>query len=260
MLTLTRPLLDFFNLETLGAYLRTREMLLVDGVLVDVDAIMRGRYACDTMCCVHCEQREGTGVVFDGDCCLGAEIRLTPAEQEGLVAALPAILPYMAPAARAQVERLLQRHPSDPGKALWRAVRVNGRPTGHVALRRQADGACLFRFTGYDDGRPFARCAIHAYLLNAGRPLWDVKPMTCWVWPLALVPLYDGRLLLTLHTPDTHMFTGESRYHATRPCLQRTSSEAVPVYRTLEPELRHLFGDDFYEHLLAAIAVKEGGA
>jgi hypothetical protein len=56
------------------------------------------------------------------------------------------------------------------------------------------------------------------------------------------------------------MFTGESRYHATRPCLQRTAPEAVPVHRSLEPELRHLFGDDFYEHLLAAIAAKEGSA
>ncbi len=251
---LTPTLRSYFALETLGSFVRNAELLEVDGILVDVENVVRRRYRCDTSCCVSEAPRRGG---LAGDCCHGPEIRLAPGEGEALLAQLPGILPFMEPGPRQAVEARLARHRREPKLALCRPVRVNGRATGHHALLHQPNGNCIFRFEGREGGRGFARCAIHAHLLQAGLPLWGIKPLTCWVWPLALVPLYDGRLLLTLHLLDTCMFTGEGRFHASRPCLLTQPPDAPFVYAGVEQELRQLFGDPFYGHLLRAIA---GGA
>ncbi|MDI7275242.1 MAG: hypothetical protein QME94_04615 [Anaerolineae bacterium] len=259
MIPVTPTLLEYFRLETLGSYVRDMELLEVDGVLVDVANIVRRRYRCDTSCCLQTSSQQAHGSSLAGDCCHGPEVRLAAGEREGLLEHLPGIMQLMAREARETLAARLARHRRDPSLAFCRPVKVNGRPTGHLRLRQMPGGDCIFRFEGHENGRPFARCAVHAYLLQAGLPLWGIKPMTCWVWPLALVPLYDGHLLLTLHTLDSLMFTGEGRYHASRPCLTRPAPDAPFVYQATEHELRHLFGDRFYEHLLRAIEGRRAG-
>lgn len=253
MQPLTHTLHDYFDLETLGGFIRNKELLEVDGVLVDVENIIHRRYRCDTSSCVH-EAGEGDcpGRLV-GDCCHGPEIRLTLEERQALLEHLPGIMPFMEEAPRQRLQARLAQHRHDPSLAFCRPVQINGHPIGHYALLHQPGGNCIFRFTGHERGHGFARCAIHAYLLNEGKPLWGIKPLTCWVWPLAFVALYDGRLLLTLHSLDTCMFTGESHFHVTRPCLLVQPPEAPFVYRAMEQELRQLLGDRFYEGLLAAI-------
>ncbi|MCL6430554.1 MAG: hypothetical protein K6V36_06775 [Anaerolineae bacterium] len=253
MIPVTPALREYFRMETLGAYLGNSELLEVDGVLVDVANVLQRRYRCDTSCCVYRLDREVHGRSLAGDCCHRPEVRLAAGEEEGLLAHLEGIMRHMAPGSREMLIGRLARCQEDPGLAFSSPVIVNGRLTGHRRLRLTPAGDCLFRFEGYENGRPFVRCAIHAYLLESGLPLWGIKPMTCWVWPLAVVPLYDGRLLLTLHTRDTLMFTGEGHYHASRPCLLHPPEDAPFVYQTAEQELRQLLGNDFYDHLLKAI-------
>jgi len=249
----TPALLEYFRLETLGAFLRNSELIEVDGVLVDVANVLRRRYRCDTFCCVRRLDLPVHDSVLAGDCCHGPEVRLTAAEEEGLLAHLDGIMRHMAPGPRQALIARLTRYRRDPALAFCCPVMVNGRPIGHRRLRLTPAGNCIFRVEGYENGRPFVRCAVHAYVLERGVPLWGIKPMTCWVWPLTVVPLYDGRLLLTVHTLDTVRFTGEGRYHASRPCLQCPPEDAPFLYRTAEAELRRLFGDAFYDHLLEAI-------
>lgn len=256
MLTMTQTLLEFSALETLGSFVRNSPMVEVDGILVDVDNIIRRRYRCDTSCCVHESSRRGSGCLV-GDCCHGPEVRLTAAERQGILDHLPGIVPHMEADARKALEARLARHRGNPGLAFCQPARVNGRRIGLDALLHRPGGDCIFRFEGRENGHAFARCAIHSYLLETGRPLWGIKPMTCWIWPLALVPLYDGRLLLTLHDLDTYYFTGEGRFHASRPCLSLQPPDAPFVYQTVEQELRQLFGDPFYEHLLSAIEAQQ---
>ncbi len=256
-MAVTPDVRDFFQLQTQGSYVRNHELLEVDGILVDVDNIVRRRYRCDTSCCLHeaeGRQRQPDQGCLAGDCCWGPEVWMTEAERRGILAHLPGIVPFMAEKPRRELEARLRRLRRDPSRAFCRPVRVNGQPLGMAGLLHMPGGACIFRFEGAEDGRPYARCAIHAHLLQAGLPLWGIKPMTCWVWPLAPVPCYDGRMLLTLHTLDTRRFTGEGRYHASRPCLLIQPPDAPFVYQTCEPELRRLFGNPFYEHLLEAIA------
>jgi hypothetical protein len=70
------------------------------------------------------------------------------------------------------------------------------------------------------------------------------------------VPLYDGRMLLTMHTPETHMFTCESRPKASRTCLLTQPPDAPFVYQAFGQELRQVFGNAFFDHLLQAVAAQ----
>ncbi len=246
----TPELHQYFGIETLGSFVRSRELVEIDGVLVDVDAIVRRRYTCDCTSCLH----EAAGGEPAGDCCHGAEIRLSAGERQGILAHLPGILPHMEPAPRQALEARLARARRDPTLAFCYPVRVQGRLTDLVALRRQPDTNCSFRYIQRQGGRSYAFCAIHSYLLEHKLALWGIKPLTCLVWPLALVPLADGHLLLTLHTLESYMFTGEGRFHASRPCLTSPPPNAPFVYQTCEPDLRRLFGDRFYERLCAVAA------
>lgn len=249
MLPFTPELHQYFGLETLGSYVRSHEIVEVDGILVDVDALFRRRYTCD---CTNCLQETAQGHL-SGDCCHGAEVRLSEGERRNILAHLPGIMPYMEPAPRAALEERLARERHDPTMAFCRPVQVHGRCTDLMMLRWQPDTNCLFRYIKVEGGRSYTYCAIHSYLLDQELPLWGFKPLTCLVWPLAVVPLGDGHLLVTLHTLDSCMFTGEGHYHVTRPCLTSPRPGAPFVYETCQPDLRHLFGDGFCEHLLAAV-------
>ena len=249
MMAFTPELHQYFGIETLGSYVRSHEIVEVDGVLADVDALFRRRYVCDCTSCLECAA-DGHPA---GDCCHGAEIRVSPGERQAILQHLSGILPYMEPAPRQALEARLARERHDPTLAFCHPVQVHGRRTDLCALRWQPNTDCIFRTVKEAGGRPHAWCAIHSYLLDCGLPLWGVKPLTCLVWPLALVPLCDGHLLLTVHSLDSYMFTGEGRFHASRPCLVSPPPSAPFVYQTCEPDLRRLFGDAFYEHLLAAV-------
>jgi hypothetical protein len=258
-LPLSRELEDYFGYDSLGLFVRNAELLDVDGVLVDVENILRRHFRCDGTWCLHAERCPGEDSHgrAAGDCCHEPYVPLTAHERDALLEHLPHILPYMEPAARQSVEERLPQYPRDPGLVFCHPVCVSRRPAGLWAVRHQPNGDCLFRFVEQADGHTHVRCAIHAYLLRSGRPLWGIKPLNCWVWPLAFVPLYDGHMLLTMHTPETHMFTCESRPKASRHCLLVQPPDAPLVYQAFEQELRQVFGEPFYDHLLQAVAAQE---
>ncbi len=255
MRQLTAGLQRFAGLYGLGSYLQSARQIEIDDVLVDAEAIVRRHFHCDGSSCLY-EKRLGRARIprLIGDCCHGTNIWLAPDERERLLRHLPGIIPFMAPRSREALETRLKRYRHDPALAFSRPVRVLGRSCGEAIVRHEQGGDCTFRDLAQEDGRPVVHCAIHGYALSAGLPLWEIKPMVCWAWPVTLLPLMDGRILLTLHTPDTCSFTDEERYFASRPCLMVPAPGAPPVYRAVEPQLRRLLGDDFYERLLAAIA------
>lgn len=250
MQELTARLSRFANLYGLGSYLKSARLIEIDGVVVDTENIVWRRYRCDGSICLH-RTPDGQWV---GDCCHGAEIWLDASEQEQLLAHLPGILPFMLPGYRQAIEARLRRYRHDPAQAFCRPMPVLGQRAGDAIMRHERGGCCPFRTIALEGGHRAVRCAIHAYLLSAGLPLWEVKPVACWAWPLTLQPLMDGRVLVTLHTPDTRSFTGEGAYHASRPCLCVQPPDAPPVYQAIEQELRRLLGDRFYDKLLAAIS------
>jgi hypothetical protein len=93
------------------------------------------------------------------------------------------------------------------------------------------------------------RCAIHAYAAQSGHAYLEIKPIDCWFWPLALVPLYTGQFLLTVHTPETRQFTEESESYAKKRCLTEPIPGSPYVYQSFERELVYVFGQAWYDRL-----------
>jgi hypothetical protein len=156
----------------------------------------------------------------------------------------------MAPAARAFVEAQLAK--GKESKATFcRPVRDReGRNLGVAALRLLGRN-CIFRTLEREEERWRVRCAIHKYCLAKGLAIWEVKPLYCWLFPLALVSLYDGRILLTVHTRENYQFTQEQKRQVTKPCLDSPASSGPWLYQAFAPELKHIFGEGFYQKLSA---------
>jgi hypothetical protein len=110
---------------------------------------------------------------------------------------------------------------------------------------------CIFRALEGAGEKWRTRCAIHTYCFAEGLALWEVKPLYCWLWPLSLVPLYDGRFLLTVHTRENYQFTQEQKARVMASCLSSLSSNGPWLYQAFAPELRHIFGEGFYQKLNA---------
>jgi hypothetical protein len=88
---------------------------------------------------------------------------------------------------------------------------------------------------------PDARCALQALALRRGLPPWFYKPLTCWMHPLAIDGVEEGRPILTLHDeandPQTYPDYGGfvSRTHCGRTC-----PGGEPAWQVLGEELRFL--------------------
>ncbi len=88
---------------------------------------------------------------------------------------------------------------------------------------------------------PDARCGLQALALRHGRPPWFYKPLTCWMHPLALDGVEEGRALLTLHDEDNdpQRFPGYDGFVPRTPC-GRTCAGGEPAWRVLGEELEFL--------------------
>jgi hypothetical protein len=262
MFTIGSELKGYFDYDGLGLYLRAHETAEIDGVVVDLRNILGRRFLCDGSCCLRLPgstRSSGPQVPDTGDCCQGPWVPLSTEEQERIARHLEGILPYMAPEARASVEAQLAK--GKESKATFcRPVRDReGRDLGVTALRLLGKN-CIFRVLQGEEAGPRVRCAIHGYCLARGLAFWEVKPLYCWLFPLTLVPLYDGRFLLTVHTRETYQFTQEQKAHVTRPCLDSPSPNGPWLYQAFAPELKHVFGEGFYQKLNALAPQVIGGS
>ncbi len=110
---------------------------------------------------------------------------------------------------------------------------------------------CIFRTLHHDGLRGQVRCAIHAYAVHAGLSYLDIKPVDCWFWPLALVPLYTGQFLLTVDTEETRHFTEESENYTKKRRLTEPIPGASYIYQSFRKELVHVFGQEWFDALVA---------
>jgi len=256
MFTITSELKGYFEYDALGLYLRAHKTAEIEGVVVDLGNILGRRFLCDGLCCLRMRDpscSSGWQVPATGDCCQEPWVPLSIEEQERIAKYLEGILPYMAPEARDFVEAQLARR-KESKAAFCRPVRSrDGRDLGVAALRLIRRN-CIFRVLEREGKKWRVRCAIHSYCLAKGLTLWEVKPLYCWLWPLALVPLYDGRFLLTVHTRENYQFTQEPKARVTMPCLDFPSPNGPWLYQAFASELKHIFGEGFYEKLGALAA------
>jgi len=253
MFAITSELKGYFEYDAVGLYLRTHQTAEIDGVVVDVENFLGRHFLCDGSCCLRlsgpsCPSEKQ--VLVRGDCCQGSWVPLSVEEQERIAKHLEGILPYMAPEARDFVEVHLARG-KEKKTAFCRTVHSReGKDLGVTAMRLLQKN-CIFRVLERAGEKWRTRCAIHSYCLAKGLALWEVKPLYCWLWPLSLVPLYDGRFLLTVHTRENYQFTQEQKARVTAPCLNSLSPNGPWLYQAFASELKHVFGEGFYQKLNA---------
>jgi hypothetical protein len=116
---------------------------------------------------------------------------------------------------------------------------------------RLHDGACIFlNRPGFEGG---TGCAFHLYAMRIGVHHSDVKPEVCWQVPLRNIEEHDedandGIVYHRLTEFARHGW-GEGGEEFAWWCTEAPEAftGTAPVYRSLEPELRKMVGDDLFE-------------
>lgn len=136
---------------------------LIDGVRVDLDALLRLAHRCEP---TRCTGRRG--------CCETYEVTLDP----GRIGTIVGALPHAARYAKTLVEDGEFVDPFDD-------------TDGGTCLATDEDGRCVF---AYRDRRGATLCSLHSAALDLDLPPAQTKPTSCALWPLALTD-HDPPLL-----------------------------------------------------------------
>jgi hypothetical protein len=130
-------------------------MIEIDGIRIDVDALLSLNHACDPGKCR-----------YSGSCCRVYEICTTRKEMSRAIGMMPDAARYAT-------------HLDEDGE-LANPFEPTG--DGLYAIEAQEDGACTFAFR---KGNKLL-CSIHAAALDLGLNPYRTKPSSCTLWPLAL--------------------------------------------------------------------------
>src|SRR3954451_25195418 len=132
-------------------------------------------------------------------------------------------------------------------KGIWKKIDKDDYRT------RIVDAACIFlNRPGFGAG---PGCALHTFANRVGEHHSDIKPAVCWQLPLRNIEEYDedandGIVYHRLTEFARHGW-GEGGEEFAWWCTEApeafTGSE--PVYRSLEPELRKMVGDELFENV-----------
>lgn len=265
-----QKLRGFFEKTPVFHYMKQVETVVIGELIVDVKNILLRPYACDGAHCLSSKALPNTlaeyGLTFYnevaayGDCCRGPIVFVSQDERQRIADHLDGIIPHMSQEGQFIVkEALRQKGPGNKHEAFAESARV-ARPNeaeqelDFAKLHTIWGDQCIFRTLHHDGMRGHVRCAIHAYAVHSGVSYLEVKPVDCWFWPLALVPLYTGQFFLTVHTEETRHFTEESESYAKKRCLTDPIPGAPYIYQSFQNELVHLFGQAWFDTLAACAA------
>jgi hypothetical protein len=197
--------------------LMTRPLIRIDGVRVDVDALVGIAHTCIPE---RCRDRRS--------CCACYEVCVGKSEMSPIVGCLPQAAKYN-PALRDGSSCIDPFEETDEG--------------AHAALATDPDGACVFAYKGT---RGETWCALHSAALDLGlRPL-DVKPQSCWLWPLALT---ESKPLVLGVQEDAFSF----------PCNRRRSRTSRQLHRGIAEIVEAVFGEEFLVRLNEHLAARQHG-
>lgn len=258
---------SFFEKTPAIHYIKQIETVAIEDIIVDVKNILQRPYACDGAHCLSLKPLSNHlndyGLTFYnelaayGDCCRGPVVFISQDERERIAAHLDGILPHMSQEGQFIVKDLLrQKGPTGKAETFAETAQVaqgerQGQALDFAKMHTIWGDQCIFRTLHHDGRQGQVRCSIHAYAAQAGLSYLEVKPVDCWFWPLALVPLYTGQFLLTVHTEETRQFTEESENYAKKRCLTEPIARAPYIYQSFARELVYVFGQAWYDRLVA---------
>lgn len=171
-------------------------MLEIDGVRVDIPALLKLWHAYDAEKCSAC-----------GCCCSSYEVTVSKRELARITGMIPA------------ASRHAQGLKTDEGyENPFERVEK-----GLYALDTDEEGLCVF---AYRDAAGQVRCSIHSAALEQGLDPYKTKPSPCTLWPLALTD--DAVPILTVQE-DAYRFPCNRR----RRNAQRLAPEVADIIRTV---------------------------
>ena len=129
-------------------------------------------------------------------------------------------------------------------RGVWKSVGKDDYRT------RLVDGACVFlNRPGFPTG---PGCALHQHADRTGKHFSETKPTVCWQLPLRAVDRdEEDESITTILTEFGRDGWGEGGEEFCWWCTEAKEAYSAPepVYKTMEPELRHMLGDDVYEQV-----------
>jgi Fe-S-cluster containining protein len=224
-----------------------RHLWLSKTVLVDVDEIIRRRFACNThLCLKHSRGKDGQPKVRTRySCCWDLEVQLLPTEIEAI---------------EKNLDRVFKRHPR-----LERHVEKRGfwkyDDEWWKILRKKKDGSCIF--LDHSEELGMSVCALHSTALSEKIPLPKIKPLICRMFPIFLLESDDVHVV-TCYGERTHRILFDDDYE-TMNCLHPNEYATDHVYRFMRSTLEALVGKDGYtkiereaDQILAADESRDG--
>lgn len=199
------------------------EIVVIGKVLVD-RRVLTQRFACVSS---RCAPRSNRGAWRS--CCADIDLMLTPAEARRLQRVSSPLLAYLRRSGVALA-----------GPDPWFSP-------GSPIIRRPA-GRCLFSCL---DRRGRLRCRLHGFARHEGLERGQIQPINCRLFPLIVVDVGDGRVVLTVVSSTTHRLTGS--YPASRfPCL--CDGALPPLWHSMRADLDWIFGPGFARAVASAAA------
>ena len=132
-----------------------KDLPVIQGVRVDIEALRALAHVCDPMSCRHAKC-----------CCKSYEILVDPQEERTVVG-------MMREAARYSPALIEDGEFADPIEDVF----------GDACLATHEDGTCVFAF---HTPQGAVRCSLHTAALDLGLPPAETKPKACTLWPLYL--------------------------------------------------------------------------
>jgi hypothetical protein len=197
------------------------------GLLLDLPALGQP-FACVSNTCAPALRPARTK-----SCCADLDVTLTPNERDAITPALPEVATWMTG--------------RDPRWADGTPAIFDG-----DTLRRPSK-RCVFAAQGPEG----LACALHVVEDASGRPRGTLKPMPCRLFPLVLVDLGEGRVLLSAVTRRTARHVGLPSA-TSFPCLRGDTTRDIPLVESVEDTLVELWGKRTARGIVRSVAAWRG--
>ncbi len=201
----------------------------VGGVLVD-ESILDVRFACVPERCSPTVERGKFK-----SCCADLTVYLTKRERKRLEK-------YRKPLAKYMLEREPRLAKRIKGKKKKKRFWLDRDGDAFARPKKR----CVFSLID-SEGR--IRCHLHNFAAKNGIEQTDIQPVTCRLFPLILVDLEDGRVLVTAMNTDNYKAWG-GKHPKFFPCL--SDPKLPPAIESMGPTLDWLFGEGFAAELSQA--------
>ena len=192
---------------------------------VEVDrAVLEQRFGCISGRCSPSTARGRSRC-----CCADLEVDLEPIEARALDRFAEPLARYLA-----RREPRLELKPGESGR-FWCEE-------GSSMLRRPGD-RCVF---SRRDPQGRVRCHLHGFAREHGIEQNEVQPLTCRTFPLLLITMERGRVVLSVLARHSYKHVG-SLPPGRFPCL--SDPTLPPIYESMRGDLDWLFGPGFADEL-----------